>query len=270
MLVDECDPAVGTIYGVHDNPNFVVTNTEYYPAFLCALVRRVLDLDHAFGDRIAFLTTWAFYMEGKRCFEGNRTLVTNDNVEKPILNGLRLLGRLADTRLGVESSRRRDRLEDDGPAEEAEVDALAAGSPGRVTVLVWHRADAWWAEGCARVSLALARGCPSRAPWWCATCASTATTPTPTRSGNARGGRTTRRPPSWRVCTRVGVWPCSQRPPGRRSGPGNRSTWSSRSRCSVCPSSRSPRPIPGSGRRPACSWPSSGPHEAVRASDGSW
>jgi xylan 1,4-beta-xylosidase len=51
VLVDECDPAVGTIYGVHDNPSFVVTNTEYYPTFLCALIRRVLDLDAAFGDR---------------------------------------------------------------------------------------------------------------------------------------------------------------------------------------------------------------------------
>ena len=155
VIVDECDPAVGTIYGVHDNPNFVVTNTEYYPAFLCGLVRRVLDLDRAFGDRIAFLTSWAFYMEGKRFFEGNRTLVTNDNLEKPILNGLRLLGRLADTRLGVESTGRRDAPEVDGDGEDAEVDALAAENPGRVTVLVWHRADAWWADGSARVSLAL-------------------------------------------------------------------------------------------------------------------
>jgi xylan 1,4-beta-xylosidase len=153
MVVDECDPAVGTIYGVYDNPNFVVTNTEYYPAFLCGLVRRVLDLDREFGDRIAFLTSWAFYMEGKRFFEGNRTLVTNENVEKPILNGLRLLARLAETRLGVESSGRRDAPEIDGDGEDAEVDALAAESPGRVTVLVWHRTNAWWAEGRARVSV---------------------------------------------------------------------------------------------------------------------
>jgi hypothetical protein len=30
VVADECDRAVGTIYGVYDNPNFVVTNTEYY------------------------------------------------------------------------------------------------------------------------------------------------------------------------------------------------------------------------------------------------
>ncbi len=49
-------------------------------------------------------------MEGKRFFEGNRTLVTRGNVEKPILNGLRMLGRLGDTRLAVEASHRRDVL----------------------------------------------------------------------------------------------------------------------------------------------------------------
>jgi xylan 1,4-beta-xylosidase len=94
-------------------------------------------------------------MEGKRFFEGNRTLVTNDNLEKPILNGLRMLGRLGQTRLGVESSGRRDEPAVDGDGEAAEVDALAAESPGRVSVLVWHRTDAWWIEGEARVSLAV-------------------------------------------------------------------------------------------------------------------
>ncbi len=161
VLVDECDPAVGTIYGVHDNPNFAVTNTEYYPTFLCALIRRVLDLDADFGDRIALVTTWAFYMEGKRFFEGNRTLVTNDNVEKPIVNGLRMLARLGETRLDVEASHRRDVL---GPgAADAEVDALAAVAGERVTVLAWHQSDPWWTEGAAEVHLTVA-GLPFEGP----------------------------------------------------------------------------------------------------------
>src|SRR5262245_36515501 len=161
VIVDECDPAVGTIYGVHDKPNFVVTNTEYYPAFLCALVRRVLDLDRALGERIAFITSWAFYMEGKRFFEGNRTLVTSDNVEKPILNGLRMLARLGETRLDVEASHRRDVL---GPAAaDAEVDALAGIAGERVTVLAWHQTDPWWTEGEADVQLTVT-GLPFEGP----------------------------------------------------------------------------------------------------------
>ena len=163
VVVDECDPAVGTIYGVHDNPSFVVTNSEYYPAFLCALVRRVLDLDRSFGDRIAFVTTWAFYMEGKRWFEGNRTLVTNENVEMPILNGLRLLGRLGQTRVATTSTASRDALAPDTPGPGREVDALAAIDSSRATVLVWHQTDAWWEEGNATVSLTI-EGLPFSGP----------------------------------------------------------------------------------------------------------
>ena len=151
VFVDECDPAVGTIYGVHDNPNFIVTNTPHYPTFLCALVKRILDLDGQFGDRIALITTWAFYMEGKRFFEGNRTLVDNENIEKPILNGFRMLARLGQTRLRTRSSHGRDVLQDAAPA--AEVDALAAAAGDRISVLVWHQADAWWAEGLADVDV---------------------------------------------------------------------------------------------------------------------
>ena len=161
VVVDECDPAVGTIYGVHDNPSFVVTNSEHYPTFLCALVKRVLDLDRGFGDRIAFVTTWAFYMEGKRWFEGNRTLVTNENVEKPILNGLRLLGRLGQTRVAATSSAGRDVLS--GAADGREVDVLAAVDAARVTVLVWHQTDPWWEEDEAAVSLTI-EGMPFGGP----------------------------------------------------------------------------------------------------------
>ena len=159
VLVDECDPAVGTIYGVHDNPSFVVTLTEHYPTFLCALVKRVLDLGRGFGDPIELITTWAFYLEGKRFFEGNRALVTNENVELPILNAFRMLARLGDTRLAVSSTHAREaRLDDatvDPPARE--VDALATLAGRRLAVLLWHQADAWWAEGRAEVTLVLER-----------------------------------------------------------------------------------------------------------------
>jgi len=121
----------------------------------------VLDLDRGFGDRIAFVTTWAFYMEGKRWFEGNRTLVTNENVEKPILNGLRMLGRLGQTRVAATSSAGRDVL--CGAADGSEVDVLAAVDAARVTVLVWHLTDPWWEEDEAAVSLTI-EGVPFGGP----------------------------------------------------------------------------------------------------------
>ncbi len=152
VLVDECDPAVGTIYGVHDNPNFVITNNEYYPAFLVALVKRILDLDCNPGNRVELMTTWAFLFEGKRLFEGNRTLVTNENIQKPILNAFRALARLGHMRILAASDRSRDPATAPGSAE---IDVLASRSGDKVTVLVWHQADEWWAEGCADVSLTI-------------------------------------------------------------------------------------------------------------------
>jgi xylan 1,4-beta-xylosidase len=154
VFVDECDPAVGTIYGVFDNPSFVITNTQHYPTFLCALVKRVLDLNKMRGDPISLITSWAFYFEGKRFFEGNRTLMTNENIEKPVLNALRLLGRMGHTRLATHSSRGRDVLAEH--AAQSEVDVLAALSGERVTVLVWHQADEWWLAGEGEVSVRIA------------------------------------------------------------------------------------------------------------------
>ncbi len=140
VYVDECDPAVGTIYGVADNPNFVITNSEHYPSFVCQLVGALLETE----PRISLITQWAFYFEGKRWFEGNRALVDNENVEKPILNGLRLLERLA----GGE----RLRVESDMPG----VGGLAVRHDGRLRMLLWHHDDAWWREGSVEVEVDLA------------------------------------------------------------------------------------------------------------------
>lgn len=136
IYVDECDPAVGTIYGVHDNPNFVVTNTEHYASIICHLAAALLET-----AQVERMTHWAFYMEGKRWFEGNRTLVDNENVEKPILNGLRLLERLAGgERLAATT---------DAPG----VGTLAVRLPGMIRILLWHHDDVWWEDGRIAVDL---------------------------------------------------------------------------------------------------------------------
>jgi len=98
IFVDECDPAVGTIYGIYDNPNFVICNTEYYPCFVASIIYQILLL----SNRIKLITHWAFYMEGKRLFEGNRTLITNYNLYLPILSGLKLFGKLKSKQLSIE------------------------------------------------------------------------------------------------------------------------------------------------------------------------
>jgi xylan 1,4-beta-xylosidase len=142
-IVDECDASVPAHWGVYDNANFAYRNTEYFAVFQCKLMKKLLDLDAHSGARVHQATTWSFYFEGERFFEGTRSLFTAAGIEKPVLNAYRMLSRLGDRRLTVESSHAwlLDRL-DDGEAEmPQEIDALATSRHEAVQILVWRHAD---------------------------------------------------------------------------------------------------------------------------------
>jgi xylan 1,4-beta-xylosidase len=98
VFVDECDPVVGYRYGIYDNSNYIVCNTEYYPSIVASIIYNILLL----SSRIKLITTSAFYLDGKRMFEGNRMLVTNYNIYLPILNGLKLIEKLKTNKLSIE------------------------------------------------------------------------------------------------------------------------------------------------------------------------
>ena len=127
-IVDECDASVPAHWGVYDNANFAYRNTEYFAVFQCKLMKKLLDLDATRAARTSHqATTWSFYFEGERFFEGTRSLFTAQGIEKPVLNAYRMLSRLGDTRLAVESTRAWS-LEDLDGGETAmpeEIDALA-------------------------------------------------------------------------------------------------------------------------------------------------
>ncbi len=144
-IVDECDAGVPAHWGIYDNPNFVFQNTEYYPAFQVKLMKKILDLNGREQASVEQATTWSFYFEGERYFEGTRSLLTTGGIEKPFLNAYRALGLLGATRLAVTSDAAWDVDELDA-LERAnlpeEVDALASrADDGRVTVLVWRHTD---------------------------------------------------------------------------------------------------------------------------------
>ena len=142
IFIDECDPAVGTIYGMHDNPNYVICNTEYYPCFVASMIYHILQL----SDRIQMITHWAFYMEGKRLFEGNRTLMTNYNIHLPILSGLKLFGNLKSTQLLI------NHHDDNIP-----VYALATCDDNRhrYQILLFYHVDDWTYENTESVEINL-------------------------------------------------------------------------------------------------------------------
>ncbi|MCU1527093.1 MAG: glycoside hydrolase family 39 [Frondihabitans sp.] len=145
-IVDECDAGVPAHWGIYDNSNFAFQNTEYYPVFQVNLMKKILDLNEQEVASVNRATTWSFYFEGERYFEGTRAFLTAGGVEKPFLNAYRVLGQLGDRRLPAVSNAawHVDELDDaivEGLARE-EVDALAArDDAGRLTVLVYRHAD---------------------------------------------------------------------------------------------------------------------------------
>lgn len=142
-IVDECDASVPAHWGVYDNANFGYRNTEYFAVFQCKLMQKLLDLGARGGAQVHQATTWSFYFEGERFFEGTRSLFTAGGIEKPVLNAYRMLSRLGDTRLAVESTHAwsLDRLDDGAEGMPEEVDALATARGESVQVLVWRHAD---------------------------------------------------------------------------------------------------------------------------------
>ncbi len=122
VFLTECDIDWGTGTSIYYNPNMHYRNSEYFPAFQCAMTKRMLDLRAQFPDNPVertFLDT--FYFPGYRIFEGQRTLITGECIDKPLLNGLRLLGKLGSARLSVTESKRSET-----PPGDAAVEVLAS------------------------------------------------------------------------------------------------------------------------------------------------
>jgi len=144
-IVDECDAGVPAHYSVYDNANFQFQNTEYYPVFQVKLMKKILDLNDLESVRVEQATSWSFYFEGERYFEGTRSFLTAGGIEKPFLNAYRLLARLGERRIeAVSDAAHPVTLLDDaqGRSMPEEVDALASRSrSGAVAVLLWRHTD---------------------------------------------------------------------------------------------------------------------------------
>jgi len=145
-IVDECDAAVPAHFGVFDNADYGFQNTAYYPVFQVKLMKKLLDLNDVEEVQVERATSWSFYFEGERCFEGTRAFLTAGGVEKPLLNAYRLLARLGPQRVAATSDAAWPLADLDAVGETIglpeEVDVLATrDDAGGVTVAVWRHAD---------------------------------------------------------------------------------------------------------------------------------
>ncbi|GAB2988929.1 GH39 family glycosyl hydrolase [Actinotalea caeni] len=146
-IVDECDAGVPAHYSFYDNANFVFQNTEYYPVFQVKLMKKLLDLNEIQTVQVEQATSWSWYFEGERYFEGTRAFLTAGGIEKPLLNAYRALAQLGSTRIEATSDAAHpvtalDQAIETGASMPEEVDVLAAkDDDGRVAVLVWRHTD---------------------------------------------------------------------------------------------------------------------------------
>ena len=144
-IVDECDAGVPAHYSVYDNANFQFQNTEYYPVFQVKLMKKILDLNELETVQVERATSWSFYFEGERYFEGTRAFLTAGGVEKPLLNAYRALARLGERRIDASSDAAHAVTlldEAQGRSMPEEIDVLASrGEDGTVAVLVWRHTD---------------------------------------------------------------------------------------------------------------------------------
>jgi xylan 1,4-beta-xylosidase len=144
-IVDECDAGVPAHWGVYDNSNFRFQNTEYYPVFQASLMKKILDLSDGEVSSVEQATTWSFYFEGERFFEGTRAFLTAGGIEKPFLNAYRMFAKLGERRIPAVSDAAwsvaaLDTILPDVPPEE--VDALATrADDGSIAVLVYRHSD---------------------------------------------------------------------------------------------------------------------------------
>jgi xylan 1,4-beta-xylosidase len=145
VYVDECDAGVPAHWGVYDNANFRFQNTEYYPVFQANLMKKILDLNAQEVAQVHEATSWSFYFEGERMFEGTRAFLTANQIEKPLLNAYRMFAKLGQTRLPAssDSTWNVDELDAIAPGlPPEEVDALATRTDdGAIAVLVYRHTD---------------------------------------------------------------------------------------------------------------------------------
>ena len=117
-------------------------------------MKKLLDLDSLDLARVQAATTWSWYVEGDRYFEGTRSLFTAANIATPLLNAYRMLARLPHQRLRVDSDQGRGLTQLADAAEQPEVDGLAAtNGSDRVAVAVWHHCDDQYRQGTAQVTV---------------------------------------------------------------------------------------------------------------------
>ena len=163
VILGENDPEGCAACSAKERPQNGYRNGALYASYSVLVVNSALALAAEDGANFYGSVTWAFQFDGQPYFEGLRELTTN-GIDKPVLNGFRMLGLLGETRLAVTSSAAipAKQILQAGVRGKADVDAIAAGKEREVEVVVVNYHDDDLAVADAEVDLTV-KGLPATA-----------------------------------------------------------------------------------------------------------
>lgn len=143
IVIGESDPEGCAACSVKDYPANAYRNGTLYSSYTAAAFSRKYDLADHWGVNFLGAVTWAFEFEDQPWFNGYRDLATN-GIDKPVLNVFRMYGMMSGNRVDVTGDIAYDVMNARDSSirrEKRDINALAATSENRATVMVWNYHD---------------------------------------------------------------------------------------------------------------------------------
>jgi xylan 1,4-beta-xylosidase len=142
VVIGESDPEGCAACSARVHPQNGYRNGPLYGVYVVESMIRTYELARRASIHIEGAVTWAFLFDDQPYFDGFRDLATN-GVDKAVLNGFRMLGKLGGEWLESESDYRRD-IEDimnHGVRGKPDVNVVATRDDKGVSILLWHYHD---------------------------------------------------------------------------------------------------------------------------------
>ena len=142
VIIGECDPEGCAACSMQDYPENAYRNGTMYSSYTAASFPRIYELADHFGINLRGIVTWAFEFEDQPWFNGYRDLATN-GVDKPVLNVFRMFGMMEGRRVKVTGDPAYDcfTVRDSSVRGKRDVNAFAATTEGKATVMLWNYHD---------------------------------------------------------------------------------------------------------------------------------
>jgi len=142
VIIGECDPEGLAALSARQHPANIYRNVSTYAVYEVAMMKHSLDLAERIGVNLQGVLTWAFMFDGRDYFEGFRTLSTN-GVDKPVLNGFKMLGMLRGERIPLQSSGAvgPDAILKGELRRRSDIDGIATRDGQKVQILLWNYHD---------------------------------------------------------------------------------------------------------------------------------